>query len=232
MIFLHLGAGAGDQDSRAKYRCGFTEFIKKNYKKNDLVYLVEANTKNIPKLKKCWQKYKNIKIINKAIFPKITKKKKISFFYCEEDAPHYQVFSLKRDHVKKHYPKSKTIKKVLVKIISLDLFLNKFFKNKTIDHLSIDLEGIDYEIIQNINFKKYSIKNISIEYLHLNRNQKINLIKLMNTNNYSYIGYGYDHNDFDLLFTKKKLFYNQILSKLIPYIKGKKIKHLNKLLIK
>ena len=51
MIFLHLGAGAGDQDSRAKYRCGFTEFIKKNYKKNDLVYLVEANTKNISKLR-------------------------------------------------------------------------------------------------------------------------------------------------------------------------------------
>ena len=29
MIFVHLGAGAGDLDSGANYRCGVTEFIKK-----------------------------------------------------------------------------------------------------------------------------------------------------------------------------------------------------------
>jgi hypothetical protein len=29
MIFVHLGAGDGDLDQRANFRCGFTEFIKK-----------------------------------------------------------------------------------------------------------------------------------------------------------------------------------------------------------
>ena len=29
MIFVHLGAGAGDLDERANYKCGFTKFIKK-----------------------------------------------------------------------------------------------------------------------------------------------------------------------------------------------------------
>ena len=29
MYFVHLGAGVGDLDERADFRCGFTEFIKK-----------------------------------------------------------------------------------------------------------------------------------------------------------------------------------------------------------
>ena len=28
-IFIQIGAGAGDKDSRANYRDGFTEFVKK-----------------------------------------------------------------------------------------------------------------------------------------------------------------------------------------------------------
>tara|TARA_B100001540_G_scaffold229810_1_gene203972 strand:+ start:700 stop:861 length:162 start_codon:yes stop_codon:yes gene_type:complete len=53
MIYVHFGAGAGDLDARADYRCGFTEFIKKNYQAGDEIYLVEVNKNNIEKLKKC-----------------------------------------------------------------------------------------------------------------------------------------------------------------------------------
>ena len=31
MIYVHLGAGAGDKDEGALFRCGFTEFIKKRF---------------------------------------------------------------------------------------------------------------------------------------------------------------------------------------------------------
>ena len=44
MIFVHLGAGAGDLDQGANFRCGFTEFIKKN--SEDLISYIRPNGKN------------------------------------------------------------------------------------------------------------------------------------------------------------------------------------------
>ena len=41
MIFVHLGAGAGDLDERANFRCGFTEFIKKNVKLEDKIFVLD-----------------------------------------------------------------------------------------------------------------------------------------------------------------------------------------------
>ena len=61
MIFVHLGAGAGDLDGGANFRCGVTEFIKKNSKSSDKIFLIEANPKNIPKLKSCYKKFPNAK---------------------------------------------------------------------------------------------------------------------------------------------------------------------------
>ena len=49
-IFVHFGAGAGNLDSRAGFRCGFTEFIKKKIANDDKAFVVEANPKNIDKL--------------------------------------------------------------------------------------------------------------------------------------------------------------------------------------
>ena len=37
MIFVHLGAGAGDLDSGANFRCGVTEIKKKNSKSSDKI---------------------------------------------------------------------------------------------------------------------------------------------------------------------------------------------------
>ena len=54
-IFIQVGAGAGDQDSRAEFRDGFTEAIKKlELSQTDRVILVEPNPLNIAALKKCW----------------------------------------------------------------------------------------------------------------------------------------------------------------------------------
>jgi hypothetical protein len=89
MLYIHMGAGAGDLDPKANFRCGFTEFIKKNYKKNDIILAVEANKLNIKKLKKCWENYPKTKILNLAIVGNYLNKKKKTLYYTEQDKPHY-----------------------------------------------------------------------------------------------------------------------------------------------
>ena len=69
--------------------------------------------------------------------------------------------------------------------------------------MSIDIEGKDYDVVMDIDFERYYIKNISIEYLHLNKKQKKKLISKLIQNGYSYNGFGVDHNNIDWLFTKK-----------------------------
>ena len=228
MYFVHLGAGAGDQDSRANFRCGFTEFIKKNYDNTSKVFVVEANQLNIEKLKICYSNYKNINIQNIAISTKNLDK--LTFFYAKEDAPHFQVCSSDFNHVKKNYPNSK-IEKFSVRSFTI----NKFFEDNSIneiDYLSIDIEGLDFEVLMSINFNKFNIRNISIEYLHLTKYQKKKLISFLTKSGYSYCGFGYDHNKFDYLFCKKKILWNRLISKIVHLISIKHYKILNFFFIK
>ena len=224
-----MGAGAGDLDSSANFRCGFTEFIKKNYKKNDIIFAIEANKLNIKKLRKCWKKYPKTKILNLAITADSLDKNYKTLYYTDQDKPHYQVCSMNINHVKKHYPKS-LIKKISVRAITIKQFFEKYIKKKCVNFLSIDLEGIDYEIIMSINLKKNHIKNLSIEHLHLTKIQKFKLINHLNNSGYSYCGSGYDHNNFDYLFIKKKILFNQILSRMLFMISKKHLNIFNKLL--
>ena len=83
-----------------------------------------------------------------------------------------------------------------------------------------------------IDFERYYIKNISIEYLHLNKKQKKNLINKLIQNGYSYNGFGVDHNNIDWLFTKKKSKWNDFISRIFPYIHRIHYKRLNKIIKK
>lgn len=226
MIYVHFGAGAGDLDARADYRCGFTEFIKKNYQAGDEIYLVEVNKNNIEKLNKCWENYQNSYIFNIGVVAKEYEEGVKKFFFSEDDSPHYQICSLNIDHVKKIYP-AETIKEFLVKTISVNNFFKKYLSKKTIDYLSIDLEGIDFDIMKNINLKKYIINNISIEHLHMTKKQKKTLVNHLNFNGYSYCGFGYDVNEFDFLFRRKKIFFNKLISQILWILSSKHIKYLN-----
>ncbi len=224
MIFVHLGAGAGDLDERANFRCGFTEFIKKNIKSNDKVFILEANPKNIPKLTECYKDFSNANIYNLGI--SIYNEKKLNFYYTDDDAPHYQVCSTKIEHIKKHYPNS-IIKKFEIMSLSINEFFKEKIKENVIDYLSIDLEGIDFDALMSINMKTFDIKNISIEFIHLTSLEKRKMIKHLNQNGYSYVGNGYDHNNFDFLFKRKKIFLNRLLSQFLWMISSKHIKFFN-----
>lgn len=75
MIYLHVGAGPADLDKRTHGRCGFTEYIKKNYKH-----------------------YDNVKIFNLGISN--SSYSYLEFYYSHVDKPHYPTCSLKYEHVK------------------------------------------------------------------------------------------------------------------------------------
>lgn len=226
-FFVHFGAGAGDLDQRNNFKCGFTEFIKKNCSSKDKAYVVEVNPKNIDKLTSCYQNYENVDIVNIGITHENSGE--CDFFFTEDDAPHYQVCSMNINHVKKHYPNS-TIDRFKVKVLNVNEFINKYVGNK-IEYLSIDLEGIDYDILMEINLSKISIENISIEYIHLNRDQKKSMIKYLNSHGYSYFGCGYDDNGYDYLFKKRKILWNRFLSNFLWWVDNNKIKYLNRLIL-
>jgi FkbM family methyltransferase len=231
MNFVHIGAGAGDQDPSSNFRDGFSEYVKKYKCKTKKIFVIEANPKNIKKLKKTWKKFKYKKILNYAIIPNKIKKQKIKLFYTEDDAPHYQLLSNNIHHIKQYFPVSK-IKHLFAKTLKIDTFLKKYFQNQVIESLSIDIEGADFEILMDINLNKYIIKNISVEYLHLNKKQKKTIIKKFIDSGYSYNGFGVDHNNVDWLFAKKNSRWNNLIARIFPYIHRIHYKRLNKLLKK
>ena len=105
--------------------------------------------------------------------------------------------------------------------------LTRYIKEKNIDYLSIDLEGIDFEILMSLNLNDYNIKNISFEYLHLNKKQKKQLVNYLLKYGYSYCGFGYDINNFDFLFKKKKILLNRFISRFLWIVGKKHLKILN-----
>mgnify|MGYP001159770586 CR=1 FL=1 len=228
MIYLHIGAGAGDKDPSKNYRDGFSEFVKKKKDKNKKIFVVEANPANINKLRECWKKFKNVKIFNFAI--SANRKNSAKFYYSTNDAPHFQLFSNKKKHVEHYFPKN-TIRSKKLGLININIFLKKYFYKKTIDYFSIDIEGLDYEVMMKINLEKYEIKNISLEYLHLNKIQKKNLIKRLLSFGYSYYGFGLDHNKIDWFFKKKTSVWNNIIVKSLPYIHRIYYKRINRILL-
>tara|TARA_Y100000816_G_scaffold279584_1_gene252014 strand:+ start:272 stop:961 length:690 start_codon:yes stop_codon:yes gene_type:complete len=229
MIFIHIGAGVGDLDSSVNFRDGFSEYVKKNKSEEKRIYVVEANPKNIEKLKVCWKDYEHVKIFNLAVTPNNYSKENITLYYSQDDRPHYQLLSHDKNHVKHYFPNSE-IKEMKIKTIKIKNFLEDNFLNLKIDSFSIDVEGLDYGIFMDIDLKKFDIYQLSIEYFHLNKDQKKNIVKKFIKNGYSYNGFGIDHNNLDWLFIKKKSFWKNFIAKLLPYIHRKHYKRLNKIL--
>ena len=108
MNVVQIGSGSANFDTSIKD--GFTSFIKKNRIKGKIL-IVEANSIHLKNLKFFWKSSKNVKIFNLAITPDNILKKKMNFFYSEDDKPNFQLFSNSKLFVKKHYPHGKIKKK-------------------------------------------------------------------------------------------------------------------------
>lgn len=198
-IFIQIGAGAGDLDKRAKCRDGFTEFIKKLPREQiKKIILVEPNPINIPLLRECWKDYPEAIIYEVGIVPKSYNDNNIEFYYCPKDGPHYQVASINKSHIQKHYGNDCEIEKIIIPVKHLEEFINEVTKEE-IELLALDIEGIDAEIILDINFNNLKLKYLSFEYIHL-ENKRDEVLNYLKNNNYKYLGKGVDHNGFDYLY--------------------------------
>ena len=198
-IFIQIGAGAGDLDERANCRDGFTELIKKLPRQSiKKIILVEPNPLNIPLLKKCWKDYPESIIYEIGIVPKNYQNNTIDLYYCPLDAPHYQVASINKSHVQKHYGDNCEIEKFIIPVKQLENFINEI-TTEEIDLLALDIEGIDSEILLDINFNNLKLKYLSFEHLHLGE-YKENVLNHLKNNNYEFVGSGVDHNGYDYLY--------------------------------
>jgi FkbM family methyltransferase len=200
-IFIQVGAGAGDLDNKFDCKDGFTEFIK-NLPRERIkkIILVEANPMNIPKLRECWKDYPEATIYQLAIVPKNMKEDSITFYYHEDDGPHYQVTSVMKEHVLKHYSDESKVKTFRAPTKHLEDFIHEI-TTEEVELLALDIEGIDAEILLDIDYNNLKVKFLSFEYIHLGDNErkvKMNLIH----NNFQYFGKGIDHNGYDLLFIR------------------------------
>jgi FkbM family methyltransferase len=208
-IFIQIGAGAGDLDKRANCRDGFTEFIKK-LPRNRIkkIILVEPNPLNVPLLTECYKDYPESVIYEIGIIPKSFKSNIMQLYYCPSDAPHYQVASINKSHIQKHYGNDCEIKKFDIKTQNLEDFINEI-TSEEIEILSLDIEGIDAEVILDLNFSNINLKYLSFEYIHLGNNEK-NVLKHLTNNNFYFLGKGLDYNGFDYLYVKLKYAFNII----------------------
>ena len=210
--FIQIGAGAGDRDERLDFKDGFTKFVKEKINNQNNILVVEANPHNIRKLKDCWREYSNVKIFNIAIVDSHYNKDDIKLYYTESDAPCYQITSINKEHVTKHYPNDKIIE-INVQSQKINDFLIEKTKSEIIEYLSIDVEGIDYDLLMDIDFDKLKIKNISFEFIHLNEVQIKNVFNRLIKNGFTYSGKGFDINGFDLMFKKKINFFLELKTK-------------------
>ena len=198
-IFIQIGSGAGDLDERANCRDGFTELVKKLPRQCiKKIILVEPNPLNIPLLKECWKDYPESIIYEIGIVPKNYQNNTIDLYYCPLDAPHYQVASINKNHVQKHYGDNCEIEKFIIPVKQLEKFINEI-TTEEIDLLALDIEGIDAEILLDINFNNLKLKYLSFEHLHLGE-YKENVLNHLKNNNYEFVGSGVDHNGYDYLY--------------------------------
>lgn len=201
-IFIQIGAGAGDLDVRANCRDGFTEFIKKLPRERiKKIILVEPNPLNIPLLKECWKDYPESVIYEVGIVPKSYQNNSIDFYYCPLDAPHYNVASIKKSHIQKHYGDDCELNKFVIPVKQLENFINEV-TTEQVELLALDIEGIDAEVLLDTDFNNLKIKYLSFEHLHLGDNT-CNVLNHLENNNYHFLGLGVDHNAYDYLYINK-----------------------------
>jgi FkbM family methyltransferase len=203
-FFIQIGAGAGDQDSRAGFRDGFTELIKsQNLTAADRIILVEPNPFNIPALGKCWEKYSIAEIHQVGIVEKNIAGISLPFYFTELDAPHFQVASFNPQHVLKHYRELdiSDLTKVDVSTIDLSSFVQQVTNGSTITLLALDIEGLDSEVILDTDFSAINVRLVSFEHLHLGAS-KLKVQHHFDSCGFEMVGPGVDHNGYDWLYRK------------------------------
>ena len=199
--FVQIGAGAGDLDPTKSYD-GFSKVVKAQLLLPlDYIILIEPNPLNLEALQQSWAGFSNVLIVQKAITPKKIKEGEAQLYYTFLDKPYYQVASLDKTHVLKHYPSLKTtgLQSISVPTGHLVSVIKDLVKDNEIVLLAMDIEGMEKQIILETDFKELRIRLLSIEHLHL-RNDMDQIKKHLEECGFEYIGSGLDPEGFDSLF--------------------------------
>jgi FkbM family methyltransferase len=146
----------------------------------------------------------NAYIENIAIVP-VKNQSAVNIYFADRDGaspehPSYEVTSMLPSHLIKHGYSQDELKSFRVECKTLSELFDKY-KLENIDYLFIDIEGCDFDVIRSINFSKYTIKNIQVEYIHLNKDE---LISFMTSKGYS-IGDPIGNSNYDIMFTREKI---------------------------
>jgi hypothetical protein len=200
-IYIQIGAGAGDLD--VNFPDGFTDHVK-SLDKNSIekIFLVEANPKNITKLKECWKDYPQAEIYNLGIKPSDCNENDVTFYYAKEDGPNYQVFSMVESHVKKHFD-SCTIEKEIVSCMDINKFLKDIVKDIKIELMAFDIEGIDHKVILDVDWDRIDCKKFSFEKIHLGAKYE-DIENLLFSKGLTKITKGLDLRGYDVMFYKEE----------------------------
>jgi FkbM family methyltransferase len=164
---VQIGANYGDDD--------LSWYLKKNCPDLEFALFVEANSIHIPKLKECYKNYQNAIIENIAVKVPDNSDKELTIYYHTNDAPQYGIASCNIEHIYKHmefvpYLKDGEIKSFTVPCITMEDLFEKY-QIEELDWLLLDVEGIDAELLLSFDWKKYKIKRVEFEHLHLGKHK-------------------------------------------------------------
>lgn len=189
MKIVQLGAATGNDH--------VTELVK-SVDDVEFLLLVEPNPKVQNKLRECYNFLPRALFEQVAIVPNYDNGFEMNMFFAERDVPGgYQVTSLFKNHLEKHQYSTDEIESFQTKCITMSDLLDQY-NILELDYLFVDIEGMDEEVLLNLDLKKYNIKNICIEVIHLTDDNKIyNFL-----NEHGYTSTGEIVNMYDKMFTK------------------------------
>lgn len=204
-IYVQIGAGAGDLDSRGGYKDGFTQYVKSlDSSSISKILCVEPNPLNIAKLTECWKDYSQIQILNVGLSTRNNNNSDITFYYALEDNPHYQTASTSLQHVRKHYPHG-TIQEFVSKCFDLQYVIaENIGLHNTIELLALDIENLEFDIILDTDWSVINCNSFSFENHHMTESQKTTIDTYLKKFNFNYAGKGIDINGLDSLYKKIK----------------------------
>ena len=136
-------------------------------KQVDFILLVEPLKKFNHSLFNCYKHIKNMHVENVVITDE-KDKKQISFFLHDRMDENLEQASLLDSHVLKHFQSQNQLKEEIIDCITINELFDKY-NLFDIDILFIDAEGFDDRIIKDINFKKYNIKQLYYENMHIDK---------------------------------------------------------------
>ena len=210
MKIVQIGTNKGNDD--------LSNYLLSNFDNLEFGLFVEPNILHIDDIANCYSKFNNIQIENVAIKTILQNQNTLTIYYHTNEHPHYSMASCDIEHIKKHitwcpHLQGGEIKSFEVNCITLEELLDKHLIYE-IDWLCLDVEGIDAEILLTFDWRKYSIKRVEFEHLHLGHYS--NAIKNM------MIGMGYKQVDslheYDWAFENKNIIFEKDKLKNFPSV--------------